>query len=84
MAHRVLDRGMADRQRAFRHRLAGLLGEIRQPRLVVLLGGGRRGIDIAAGRRQIRLPAEPVRNRLAPSAAPGCFGAVGRNRDPWA
>ena len=45
--HRVFDRGMADRQRAFRNRLVGLLGKLRQPRLVVLLGAGRGGVDIS-------------------------------------
>ena len=61
---------MADRERAFRDRLAGFLGNLRQPRLVVLLGGGGRGVDIIGGvlRRQIRLACAPVRNRAAPSA----------------
>ena len=46
MAHRVFDRGVADRQRTFRHRLVGLLGDIRQQHLVLLLGVGRGGVDI--------------------------------------
>ena len=35
--HRILDRGMADRQRAFGDRLGRLLRHLGQPRLVVLL-----------------------------------------------
>ena len=38
MAHRLLDRGMAGRQPAFRQRFAGLVRNLRQPRLVVLFG----------------------------------------------
>ena len=39
MAHRLLDRGVAERQPAFRQRLAGFVRDLRQPRLVVLFGG---------------------------------------------
>ena len=49
MAYGVFDRGVTDRQWAFRYRLVGLLGDIRQPRLVLLLGAGRGGIDIPGG-----------------------------------
>jgi hypothetical protein len=59
MAHRVLDRGVADRQPAFRQRFAGLFRSLRQPRLVVLFGGGRRGVDIlqrSVLRQQVRIP----------------------------
>ena len=50
MAHRVFDRRMANREPRFRNRLAGFLGNIRQPRLVVrFLGGGGRGVDILEG-----------------------------------
>ncbi len=45
--HRVFDRGMADRERAFGDRLGGLLRDFRQPRFVVVLGDGRRRVDIA-------------------------------------
>src|SRR5207302_8786775 len=54
---------VADRQRAFGNRLgASFLGGFRQARLVVLLGGGCRGIDVGGGkvlRRQIRLGTPP-------------------------
>ena len=59
MADRTIDRGMADRQRAFRNRLAWFLRHLRQPRLLILLlGVDGSGIDIPGselGRRQIWL-----------------------------
>ena len=64
--HRLLDRGMADRQRAFRHGLAGEFRKFGQQRLVVVLGGGGRGVDIRGGgilRRQIRWGTAPRRPR---------------------
>ena len=73
MAHRLLDRGMADRQPAFRQRFAGLVRDLRQPRLVVLFGADGRGVDIL----QRRGPAaadpharRPAWGRCAPSAGP--------------
>ncbi len=64
--YRVLDRGMADRQRAFRDRLARFLRNFRQQRLVVLLGGRRGGVDIGGRllRRQIRLPGAGLRGAM--------------------
>ena len=48
-AHRIFDRGVADRKRAFGDRLGRLLRRFRQQRLVVLLDGGCRGIDVRGG-----------------------------------
>jgi hypothetical protein len=53
---------VADRQRAFGDRLGSFLGGVRQASLVVLLGGGCRGIDVGGDqvlRRQIRLGTLP-------------------------
>jgi hypothetical protein len=78
--HRLFDRGMADRERAFRHALTGLLGNLRQPRLVVLVGGGHRGVEIGSRqvlRRQLRIPRS--RFGTAPRLSRGrCFRVVGR------
>ncbi len=49
MAYRVFDRGMTDRQRAFRYRRVGFLGDIRQQRLVRLLGAGLGGRSALGG-----------------------------------
>ena len=77
--HRVFDRGVADRERAFRHGLIGLLGSLRQPRLVVLVGGGHRGVEIGGGgvlRRQVGVPG---RFGTAPRLPRDrCFRVVGR------
>ncbi len=51
MAHRMLDRGAADRERAFRHRLTAGVDDLRQPGLVILLGAGGSRIDV----RRIRV-----------------------------
>ncbi|OIQ67457.1 hypothetical protein GALL_509640 [mine drainage metagenome] len=48
-AHRVFDRGVADRKPAFSHRLAALLGNLGQPRLVVLLGVDNGRVDVITG-----------------------------------
>ena len=77
-AHRVFDRGMADRQPAVSHRLAAFLGNLRQPRLVVLLGVDGGWVDIISGqilssqilRRQIRPHA--CRPGTGPCLAPAC------------
>src|SRR6266404_4384194 len=45
-AYRLLDCGVADRQRAFRYGLATRFRDFGQQRLVVVLGGGRGGVDI--------------------------------------
>ena len=75
MAHRMFDRGVADRERAFRHRLIGVLGNLRQPRLVILLGAGHGGIDIRGSRILCRILRRQV--RLPPQ-----FGTVPRQRRP--
>ena len=62
---------MADRQRAFGNRLGSVLRGFRQARLVVLLGGGCRGVDVGGDqvlRRQIRLGTPP---RLARGLSDG-------------
>jgi hypothetical protein len=41
---------MAGRQRAFRHDVAGFLGDVRQPPFIVLFGAGGGGIDIRGSR----------------------------------
>jgi hypothetical protein len=46
----MFDRGMAGRQRAFRHDVAGFLGDVRQPPFIVLFGAGGGGIDIRGSR----------------------------------
>ena len=70
---------MADRKRAFGNRFAALLGNLRQPSLVVLLGvdGGR--VDIIGGqvlslRRQVGLPAGWLGNWVVPCAGLRSFG----------
>ena len=45
-AHGIFDRGMADRERAFGHRLGGFLRGFRQAGLIFVLGGRRRRIEI--------------------------------------
>ena len=58
MAQRVLNRGMARRQRAFRDRLADLFGHFREYPLFVLLGARGRRVDIvrcSGLRRQIQI-----------------------------
>jgi hypothetical protein len=41
---------MAGRQRAFRHDVAGFLGDVRQPPFIVFFGAGGGGIDIRGSR----------------------------------
>ncbi len=81
MAHRVLDRGMAERQRAFRQRLGRSRPEPPAARLVVLLGAGRRGIDVRRSVRVLRRQIRAWRGRLgAASRQPpaGYLGVFGR------
>ena len=70
MAHRDFDRGAADRERAFRHRLTAGVDDLRQPGLVILLGvdgtGSTSGEFGSCGGRS---EAEPG----CDFSAPGCF-----------
>ncbi len=47
---RVLDCGVSERKRSFRHRLGGLLDHLGQPRFLLILGGRGRGIDVGGGK----------------------------------
>ena len=64
--HRVFDRRMADRQRAFGNRFAASSGDFRQARLVVLLGA-RMSRD-RRRRRSGPAAADPAGNPAAPCA----------------
>ena len=76
--HRVFDRGMADRERALRHRLGGLLRHFRQPRFFVFLGRRRCGIQICGRQFQRGLvPRRQVRSGTPPRLSWG-LRMVGR------
>ena len=64
MAHRARDRGAADRERAFRHRFAAGVDDLRQPGLVILLG--------ADGSRDRRPGELGSCGRQIGAAEPGC------------
>ena len=69
--HRLLDRGMADRQRPFRHRLVALFRNFGQPCLVVLFGCD------ASRDRYLPRPAPAAANPAGNRAAGGGPGASG-------
>ena len=70
--HRVLDRGMADRERAFGDRSPSSSGNLRQPRLVVLVGGAWRD-----RRRPAAIPVRGGKSGCGTSRSPVApFGAA--------
>jgi hypothetical protein len=81
--HRILDRGMADRERTLGNGVAEFLGNLRQQSLVVLVGRRHGRIEVARDQSQImrrrRFLRQDSRIRLAPRLfGGGRFRMLGR------
>src|SRR5665213_433149 len=79
----MFDRGMAGRQRAFRHGLAGFLGHGRQAPLLAPFGAGGGGVDIRRSRILCNfldgVQSRVLRGHVRPPQA--VFGTLPRG--PW-